>query len=88
MVLGSGNGTIGGMAADVRTDVGEGNTHWMTGEGWRQASTVLLYPKVRINAYNGGGVTYHILLFTFRLFSTPSTGSQMSCQVENILLEH
>ena len=26
MMLGSGNGTIGGMAADVRTDVGEDNT--------------------------------------------------------------
>ena len=51
MMLGSGNGTIGGMAADVRTDIVEGNTHWMTGEGWRQASTVLLYPQVRISAY-------------------------------------
>ena len=60
MMLGSGNGTIGGMAADVRTDVGEDSTHSMTGEGWRQASTVLLYPQVRIDAYNGGGVTCQV----------------------------
>ena len=59
-MLGSGNGTIGGMAADVRTDVCEGNTHWVTGEGWRQASTVMLYPQVRIDAYNGGGVTCQV----------------------------
>ena len=60
MMLGSGNGTIGGMAAEVRTDVGEDDTHWMTGEGWRQASTVLLYPQVLIDAYNGRGVTCQV----------------------------
>ena len=60
MMLGSGNDTIGGMAADVRTDVGEDNAHWMTGEGWRQARTVLLYPQVRINANNGSGVTCQV----------------------------
>ena len=59
-MLGSGNGAIGGMAADARTDVGEDNTHWMTGEGQRQTSTVLLYPQVRVDTYNGGGVTCQV----------------------------
>ena len=57
MMLGSGNGAIGGMAAGFRADVGGDNTHWIAGEGWRQASTVLLYPQVRIDAYKGVGVT-------------------------------
>ena len=51
MMLGSGTGAIGGTAAGFRADVGGDNTHWIAGEGWRQASTVLLYPQVRIDAY-------------------------------------
>ena len=40
-MLGSGNGTIGGMAAGVRADVGGDNTHWIAGKGCRQAGTVV-----------------------------------------------
>ena len=60
MMLGSGNGAIGGMAAGARADVGGDNTHRIAGEGWRQASTVLLYPQVRIDAYKGVGVTCQV----------------------------
>ena len=45
--FGSGNGTIGDLAAGVRVDVGGDNTHWIAGEGWRQASTVLPALKSR-----------------------------------------
>ena len=33
MMLDSGNGTIGGMAAGSRADPGEDNTHWIAEEG-------------------------------------------------------
>ena len=68
MMLGSGNGTIGGMAAGVRADVGGDNTNWIAGEGWRQASTVLLYPQVRIDAYKGVGVTCQVENIIARIF--------------------
>ena len=48
------------MAAGVRADVDGDNARWMAGEGLRQASTVLLYPQVRIDAYKGVGGTCQV----------------------------
>ena len=74
------------MAADARTDVGEDNTHWMTGEGWRQASTVLLYPQIRIDAYNGGGVICQVENIIARhgpaKHQSPREGEHWSSQVK------